>query len=547
MSTKKNRLRTCRVLTLCTTWVFVGFVVPVEVEALTIVRDFKGGSQPGNAAGGGDLEDIFDAAADWWEMAILDPHTVTIHFKWDAIGGADILAFHVLNAEGGVPHRETEGTITFDNDGSTEWFMDPTPHDNSEYTTVTEYSVDLGGGLMNTGREHTGATGNAVGRVDLLAVAKHEIGHALGLSAANDAFVTENGDGDIDLVAPRPHAGATIDTIAGAHLNLAHALMRPRIDAGIRRVQSAVDIEANAEISEFIILNINPSHAIPTLTEWGLIVLALSILSAGVVCIIRSKRLSTAGASAACMLICTGLVVGGAALARDDNARELRQAIEGSDVVVIGRVEGTVDKKPEAQSRKHLEAHWVTITRTLNGYDIAGLRVKVKPNGTNLEDGLSFVFVLKEGSPGGIYRAVYVSPGATEAQVATVSGIVAESGGKVLPKRQLRVRHVTGWSSTTRAELSITVDRKFEWRQLQHDRVDIRAGSLSSHQVANLIEQIRQTKRGPIADDAGVVTIELLNADGELEVHRYSALDGSPVLALLAQIETLARQSGAAP
>lgn len=239
-----------------------------SASALTIVRDFvASGEDYGfgiglatgapTTAGGGNLIDIFNAAADCWEEAILDAHTVTIKFGWQGLGGGT-LGVHALTGEGGSPHRETSAVIRFDSDGTSDFFADATPESHSEFGTYTEVTADLGGGVMNTGRYFATATGDAVGRFDLLSTALHEIGHALGLSSANDAFVAENGDGDIDIAGALPFAGATIDTISGAHLDLDFALMYPFAFSSERVRISAADILANAQISGFSDLNLNP-------------------------------------------------------------------------------------------------------------------------------------------------------------------------------------------------------------------------------------------------------------------------------------------------
>jgi hypothetical protein len=109
--------------------------------ALSIIRDFIGGIPQPTAIGGGNLVSIFNAAADQWERAILDPFTVTLHFGWAPVGGAE----HSLLAQGGTPNRETEGTILFNNDpipGHFHWFMGPTPALNEEYLTFTEFFRD---------------------------------------------------------------------------------------------------------------------------------------------------------------------------------------------------------------------------------------------------------------------------------------------------------------------------------------------------------------------------------------------------------------------
>jgi large exoprotein involved in heme utilization and adhesion len=214
-------------------------------------------AQPGNAVGGGNLTVAVDAAVAYWESAFADPFTLTIEYGWFPRDGGTT-GTHRLVSEGGTPHRETAGTIAIDSDGSTIWFADPTPDDSSEFATFTEFTSDLGGGSMNVGREFTGASGPAV-RHDLFSTVLHEIGHALGLSSANNAYVAEGGDGDVDITAPLPFAGGSLPLNAGdAHLNLAHALLRSSRPSGVRRYASEADILALAQISQFTQVNLTP-------------------------------------------------------------------------------------------------------------------------------------------------------------------------------------------------------------------------------------------------------------------------------------------------
>ena len=238
-------------------------------SALTINRNFVGGLAPVTVAGGGNIIDIFNTAADWWEASILDPHVLNIDFSW-----ADLAGSTLGTATTSDPIRVTDGTIRFDNTG-TSWFLDATPSDNSEYLTFTETSADLGGGVVNTSREYSDAIGDAFGRFDLLTVAAHEIGHFLGIL---DHFGNPLPD-PLLITGPRPHAGTLIGTVTtgGGHIDnglFPRTLMNPFISPSVRRTQSAIDILAAAERSNFVNVNLDPL-AVPEPAPIAIVVLGL--------------------------------------------------------------------------------------------------------------------------------------------------------------------------------------------------------------------------------------------------------------------------------
>jgi hypothetical protein len=252
--------------------------IPLAADAITIQTNYRApgqslgsfgtaGTAPSNATGGGTLQTLVEAAADYWESAFADTFTLQVDYGWFP---RDSAATHRLVSQGGSPNRETAATIAFDNDGSFGWFLDSTPYDSAEFSTFTNHSQDLGGGVMNTGRVYTGASGAATG-FDLLTTAIHEIGHALGLASANNSFVSETlFDSQVNLTSPRAYAGAAIPVNDGdAHLDLTHALLRSNRPFGVRRLASEADILTNAQISRFTQVNLSPSFPSPAVYLLG--------------------------------------------------------------------------------------------------------------------------------------------------------------------------------------------------------------------------------------------------------------------------------------
>ena len=228
--------------------------------ALTITRTYVGpgqvfpefggtaGGAPSNAVGGGNLIDVFNAAADWWELAIGDTHSVEVMFGWEPLGGSTL----AVTTQYISPQPPLIGMTVFDNDTSSNYYLDALPRDNREYAAYAEHSADLGGGVVNTGREYTSPSGPAAGNVDLFSVVMHEIGHLLGLNGLWSGH-------SVRITSPLPYAGSRVPVTNDGHLNISTALMYPYISTDVRRVTSAVDILVGAEVAGFVDVDLSPA------------------------------------------------------------------------------------------------------------------------------------------------------------------------------------------------------------------------------------------------------------------------------------------------
>jgi hypothetical protein len=203
----------------------------------------------GNVAGGGNLTTLFNAAAAIWAPLIPDGPNLTVNYGWFNLGGPSASTFVPL-----APQPPTEVNMALTNAAGNLWFMDLTPADATEYGALVETDADLGGGLINIGREYTAASGDAL-RQDMFTVLLHELGHALGL--------VDLGFSDpLDITAPRPNAGTSIDltTVGGLHLQddgiegsadtFDDALLQPSTHLGRRRLISDADLLAVLQIRD---------------------------------------------------------------------------------------------------------------------------------------------------------------------------------------------------------------------------------------------------------------------------------------------------------
>ncbi|MEI9924472.1 MAG: VCBS domain-containing protein [Bradyrhizobium sp.] len=181
------------------------------------------------------LSTIADAAQALWN-AMLPPGTaISINVQFTDLPGTELGEARIDSVgTGGLP---TTGTIFIDSDaGGTDWYVDSTPSDHSEFDTALNSDAFL-------------ATGNsaAAGKYDLLTVLMHEEGHLLGLSGDIPAFAAHVGIVDGSELFAGPGFTATLTSAPDDdHLDSGlypNDLMTASLAPSERRLPSALDAE----------------------------------------------------------------------------------------------------------------------------------------------------------------------------------------------------------------------------------------------------------------------------------------------------------------
>ncbi len=233
------------------------------LKIIRIPAGGTGGTPPPNLAGGGNLADVFDVAADYWEMAYPDPNqdwTVEFEFSWDPVlnGDGPLSAQFVLGNVGGDPERVQSGRMNFRNTGTTAWFADPHPRTNSAYGFVEPNGGNAGVPsepediYVNVGITFSNPVNpDAKDHLDLLTIAMHEIGHGLGLLAHPPEWQAPPEIVISEAVSARYAGYSYLYEIGGnEHLGFP-SLMSGRNRLDVRQFPSVQDIMTMAQISHY--------------------------------------------------------------------------------------------------------------------------------------------------------------------------------------------------------------------------------------------------------------------------------------------------------
>lgn len=123
----------------------------------------------------------------------------------------------------------------------------------------------------------------------------------------------------------------------------------------------------------------------------------------------------------------------------------MARSVKEADLIVVGRVISLIDLKPAARTRKHREAHWIRVERTLKGSDETGQRLRARPNGLLWEDGKSYILFLKRLGGDWVEAIPQQLVEASQAPIAAVVKEVASQGGGVSLRRSLWMKYTGGW------------------------------------------------------------------------------------------------------
>jgi len=182
----------------------IAFILPTSSFALNTTVSGTLGDLDGDGDGGAGETAVLNTAVACWDARITTNRNFTLTVSGASLTGRGVGSVTAL--AGGVP---TTGMIMMDNDGSTNWFADPTPLDSLEFTPDPNAQWRFINGTVASGANNA----------DLLRSVAHEIGHANGWICGNAACNRSTDTANYDaLMNPQP-ANFTLNTTVNLQAN----------------------------------------------------------------------------------------------------------------------------------------------------------------------------------------------------------------------------------------------------------------------------------------------------------------------------------------
>lgn len=255
----------------------IGWGEPARGIGITLVYDSANSLEPSFDPTGAQLTVLMNHIKAVYEDIFEDAHNLTVTYRWadldPGIGGLHTL----LSQSGG---RENSMLVQLNSfNGATEvpWFMDPTPANDSEFDmnqtlwrdlTATQRTnfYNAGANIPQTfevgyqGAANASAPASAQNNPDALSVMFQEVGHGLGMSAANTTTQTETADNDYDFDSVNVF-GTALAADTRAPTNIAHladpfAVMLGSAGSGERTRPGHTDLFSMAAVHNYVNLDL---------------------------------------------------------------------------------------------------------------------------------------------------------------------------------------------------------------------------------------------------------------------------------------------------
>ena len=210
-----------------------------------------------------------------------------------------------------------------------------------------------------------------------------------------------------------------------------------------------------------------------------------------------------------------------------NEGKEIAAMVKSADLVVVGRVQDVIDDSPGASQRRSREAHRVVVKETLQGPDITGWRLALRPP----EDYLwsletSYVLFLEQQAVGSERPRVLEGSTlpATPEAVARVRREIAQAGGTVLGRPVFWLSVVPGWSIRPSLQVLVFEDGEFRWQVRDgSDSVTEQTGKLTPESTSRLVARAKSLERGSVTDDADIISVGWVENE---QVHRKTVYGG---------------------